>query len=412
MLMVCPYIARESSIGDFFMFMRRTIDSGKLTKNTILNKVSQITIFATYFNLSDSLIKHCIDTGELIVSPIRSDKHPTCGFKYDNKGKLKFKDFNGYFWGDCFDAVAYIMSNMYNTTYNVNDKHDFIKILRHITFTFKNIFYGEEQDINLIDGINTAIGNIKKSKPIIEYVTRQWNIDDKEYWKEHGITLSWLNTHFVFPVDQYYIDRKSNPYPKYFYDNNPKDPCYAYFLGKDRNNISNVKLYFPKRNKSSVKFITNCNHLEGIYNLELNHYDYIIITKSTKDRLAIGCIVNYFKIKYSIGVINIPHETYNLRQNEYDWLTGKLDSRYNLISLMDNDRTGKLEAIKLRQNFGIIPMLIPKKYNAKDFSDLVKTHKNVTFIKSIVDDTLTKLDAYVEKYKHLWDKTDSLSLPF
>ena len=114
----------------------RNINSSKLTKQTILDKISQISIFSTYLNLSNNIIQHCIDTGELICSPIREDIHPTCGFKYDNKGKLKFRDFSGFFWGDAFDVVAYIMSNIYNREYNIRNKEDFIKVLRHITFTF------------------------------------------------------------------------------------------------------------------------------------------------------------------------------------------------------------------------------------------------------------------------------------
>ena len=60
---------------------------------------------------------------------------------------------------------------------------------------------------------------------------------------------------------------------KYIYDK--KDPCYAYITGRDNKGIHDVKLYFPKRNKHYTKFITNYNHLEGIYNLERDDYDYI-----------------------------------------------------------------------------------------------------------------------------------------
>ena len=59
----------------------RNINSSKLTKQAILDKISQISIFSTYLNLSNNIIQHCIDTGELICSPIREDIHPTCGFK-------------------------------------------------------------------------------------------------------------------------------------------------------------------------------------------------------------------------------------------------------------------------------------------------------------------------------------------
>ena len=69
-----------------------------------------------------------------------------------------------------------------------------------------------------------------------------------------------------------------------------------------------------------------------------NNYDITVITKSTKDRLAIRCWWKANKSLYggvSIGLINIPHETYKLRQNEYDWLTSKLSATGRIISTND-----------------------------------------------------------------------------
>lgn len=397
--------------------MGRNINSTKLTKQLILNKVSQVTIFSTYLNLSDKLVQYCIDTGELICSPIRDDVHPTCGFKYDNKGKLKFRDFAGYFWGDVFDVVALIMGSIYNKSYNVSNKEDFIKILRHITFTFKDIFYGQEKDINLVNEINTAIVNIKHKKPIIELVVRNWNENDRLYWAKFGVSLQYLNLNFVYPVEQYYINRNVNPEPKYFYKDN--DPCYGYLLGQDRSGIYNIKLYFPNRDKSITRFITNCNHLEGIYNLDNDDYDIIIITKSTKDRMSIGANIKRMISLYggrdisNIGVINIPHETYKLRQNEFDWLNGKLNTNGKIVSLMDNDRTGKLEAIWLRNNYNIIPIIIPKGLNAKDFAELV-SRTDIDYLYVLVISAINYIKRYERKSNKItWDASEwGNTMPF
>lgn len=397
--------------------MGRNINSTKLTKQLILNKVSQVTIFSTYLNLSDKLVQYCIDTGELICSPIRDDVHPTCGFKYDNKGKLKFRDFAGYFWGDVFDVVALIMGSIYNKSYNVSNKEDFIKILRHITFTFKDIFYGQEKDINLVNEINTAIVNIKHKKPIIELVVRNWNENDRLYWAKFGVPLQYLNLNFVYPVEQYYINRNVNPEPKYFYKNN--DPCYGYLLGQDRSGIYNIKLYFPNRDKSITRFITNCNHLEGIYNLDKDDYDIIIITKSTKDRMSIGANIKRMISLYggkdisNIGIINVPHETYRLRQNEFDWLNSKLNVDGKIVSLMDNDKTGKIEAIWLRNNYNIIPIIIPKGLNAKDFAELAsKTDINDLYV--LIISAINYINSYERKdNKIAWDASEwGNTMPF
>ena len=148
------------------------IKSTKLTKQYILSKVSQVTIFATYLNLSNSIIQQCIDNRTLIVSPLREDIHPTCGFMYDNRGKLKFKDFAGYFWGDCFDLVALVMSNIYKKEYDISKKEDFVKVLKHITFTFKDIFYGKEKDITLDQEMHTLaeISSFQKKSPNVSNI--------------------------------------------------------------------------------------------------------------------------------------------------------------------------------------------------------------------------------------------------
>lgn len=396
--------------------MGRNINSSKLTKQLILSKVSQVTIFSTYLNLSDKIVQYCIDTGELICSPIRDDVHPTCGFRYDNKGKLKFRDFAGYFWGDCFDIVALIMGGIYNKQYDISNREDFVKVLRHITFTFKDIFYGQEKDINLINEINTGIVAIKHKKPNIELVVRNWNEYDKEYWGKFGVPLQYLNINFIYPVEQYYINRKINPEPKYFY--NANDPCYGYCLGQDRSGVYNIKLYFPNRNKTVTRFITNCNYLEGIYNLDKTDYDIIVITKSTKDRVSLGAAILrinslYGGVDKKVGVINIPHETYKLRQNEFDWLKGKLSDRGKIVSLMDNDSTGKHEAIWLRNNYQITPLLIPVIYGAKDFAELVSKHKFDEVV-NLIKQTINYISNYERKNNKLtWDTTEwSNNLPY
>lgn len=397
--------------------MGRGVDSTtKLNKQYILSKVSQISIFSAYLNLSDALVQHCIDTGELITSPLRDDCHPTCGFRYDNKGKLKFKDFAGYFWGDCFDLVALIMNNMYNTKIDISKKQDFIKVLRHITYTFKDIFYGKEKDINLINDINVAISSIKNTKAKIELVVRDWNKYDIEYWSKMNVPISFLNLNFIHPVEQYYINRNVNPEPKYFYSIN--DPCYGYILGKDRNGAYNIKLYFPKRDKTHTKFITNCNHLEGIYNLDRNDYDIIVLTKSTKDRICIGANIKHFISLYgglntiNIGVINIPHETYKLRQTEYDWLSSKLTENGIIISLMDNDEVGKNEAAWLQYTFKILPILIPKRYKSKDFAELIVAYDKIDVYNLIIK-CLNYINNYVRKRnKLIRNKEESDIAPF
>ncbi len=374
--------------------MGRNINTENVNKNFVLNKVSQVTIFATYFNISPETIQYCIDSGNFICSPIREDIHPSFGFKYDNRGRLKGKDFAGYFWGDCFDAAAFVISRLENKKINIANKGDFIYVLKHIMITHRQIFYGGEQDETLTNSIKLSIDRIRKKKPNIELVVRDWNKYDEDYWQQFGVSLPYLNRHFVYPVEQYYIERNINPEPKYYYD--IKDPCYAYLLGHKKGFLPSIKLYFPNRPHGSTRFITNCNHLEGIYNLYYNDYDYIVLTKSTKDRLSLGCTWDSLSLGYSkqplkVGFINIPHETYRLREFEYTWMISKLNFDGKLISLMDNDRVGLEEAWWLRNKYNIQSIIIPKELGAKDFAEL-RSKYDITQLTNFIKQTLEFLN--------------------
>lgn len=397
--------------------MRRTINNSNLTKEFILSKISQVSIFSVYTGIDVDVIEDCINTGKFISSPFREDLHPSFGFRYNNKGKLKGKDFAGYFHGDCFDAAAYVLSEVVHQNIDISNKGWFIFVLRHIAYTFRHIIYGKDKDPNIEITINEGIKAVKSHKPIIEIVPRVWDDADKRYWNSFGISLNYLNTEFVYPVDQYYINRKINPEPKYYYDINRKDPCYAYILGKDSNNIYNIKLYFPKRQKGTVRFITNSNIIEGIITMSRDKYDYIVITKSTKDRISLKQFIDSIQLihplrgieyKIQIGVVNIPHESYKLRQIEYDWLKSKCPNGL-IISLMDNDSAGCREAIWLKQSYNIIPFIIPKKYEVKDFAEL-RSKYSINTIKDIINNTFKYIIENYENIEPEWDKEEDNTL--
>ena len=397
--------------------MRRTINNSNLTKEFILSKISQVSIFSVYTGIDVDVIEDCINTGKFISSPFREDLHPSFGFRYNNKGKLKGKDFAGYFHGDCFDAAAYVLSEVVHQNIDISNKGWFIFVLRHIAYTFRHIIYGKDKDPNIEITINEGIKAVKSHKPIIEIVPRVWDDADKRYWNSFGISLNYLNTEFVYPVDQYYINRKINPEPKYYYDINRKDPCYAYILGKDSNNIYNIKLYFPKRQKGTVRFITNSNIIEGIITMSRDKYDYIVITKSTKDRISLKQFIDSIQLihplrgieyKIQIGVVNIPHESYKLRQIEYDWLKSKCPNGL-IISLMDNDSAGCREAIWLKQSYNIIPFIIPKKYEVKDFAEL-RNKYSINTIKDIINNTFKYIIENYENIEPEWDKEEDNTL--
>lgn len=398
--------------------MRRTVTNGNLTKEFILSKISQVSIFSAYTGVDTEVIENCIETGEFISSPFRVDEHPSFGFRYDNRGKLKAKDFAGYFHGDCFDAAALVISEIIHKNVDISNKGWFIFVLKHIAYTFRNIIYGKDKDENIEGIIAEGVNAARNRKPIIEFVPRQWNNYDKNYWGKFHVPISYLNTNFVYPVDYFYINRKVNPEPKYYYENDRKDVCYAYMLGQDKRGVYNIKLYFPNRKHGTVRFITNSNCLEGLLNLELSEYDSIIITKSTKDRISLRAYLDAIDLSISyggtvlrtIGLVNIPHESYKLKQNEYDWLRAKCPNGL-ILSLMDNDNTGYREAIWLRNNYNIIPLCIPREYEVKDFAEL-RSKYSIETIKELINLSYNYIaDNYAEN-EFSWDTGESYSVPF
>ena len=402
--------------------MIRNVNTAKLTKTYIESKISQELIVSKYLDIPIEVVKECIDKNILITSVFRdTDDNGSMGIQYNVKGRLKVRDFGGFgFFGDVYDVVGYVLSLIYKRKIEPNNKQDFYFILKHIANTFSNIINGNEVDENITTEIRDAISVSKKRRPIIEIVPRSWNKDDKEYWNSLGVNLGYLNTHFVIPVEQYYIDRGVNTEPKYYYKQ--KDPCYAYMLGQNRAGIHFIKLYFPKRNRTTeLKFITNCNVLEGLLNLELNNYDYILITKSSKDRLSIGCHLDSIpfyggaRAKLNIGIVNLPCEGYHLNEKEYSWLTNKLAPNGKLISLLDFDYTGRCGAKYMYDNYNIPYLFITRgefglpNYGSKDFAELHDKY-TINEINQFINETVS----YVKlRFNNVSDSSSKFSdLPY
>ena len=378
--------------------MKRNIYTTNLTKDYIESKISQEAIVSKYLDIPIEIVKDCIEHNHLIQSVFRDDDfNKSMGIQYNAKGRLKVRDFGGWgFFEDVYGVVAYVLSIAYERKIETNNKQDFYFVLKHIAYTFSDIIDGKEVDPNLQPLIANAIAKGKSKKAIIDIAPRSWNKYDKDIWGRWGISLGYLNSHFVIPVEQYYINRTVDTEPKYYYKQ--KDPCYAYMLGTNRQGIRLIKLYFPRRNRrTELKFITNCNVLEGLLNLELDNYDYILITKSTKDRLSIGNHLMLHPLygganKLNIGVINLPSENYKLTQKEYDWLANKLADDGMILSLLDFDQTGRAGAKYLEEEYGIPYLFITRgefglpNFECKDFADLHDKF-NINQINNFIEDT-------------------------
>lgn len=397
--------------------MQRSVSTSNLTKAYIESKVSQELIISKYLNIPLDVVKDCITHNHLISSVFRDDDvNKSMGIQYNNKGRLKVRDFGGFgFFDDVYGVVAYVLGFIYNRKINTNNKQDFYFVLKHIAKTFSDLIDGKEVDPDVIANIDRVQSELRTRKAKIDIAFRSWNKDDSTLWKTYGIDLNYLNTHFVYAVDNYWINKDYvNSVPDYYYHKN--DPCYAYFIGRN-DKIGEVywKLYFPLRDRKKFsKFITNCNAIEGWYNLENIKYDYIIITKSSKDRLSIG----NFLLRHSlyggsgqvlnVGIVNLPSEVYKLHKEEYNILLDRVKDYHNIYSLLDFDATGRIGAKYLKDTYGINYLFITRgelglpNYQSKDFSELF-SHYSETEINEFVKQTLTYINI---KYGNIIEESE------
>lgn len=351
-----------------------------LNKDYILSKITSEQIFEYYLQIK-------VQTNILYKAPpvIRvGDNNPTCSFYYSYNGKLRFQDFAGYFHGDCFDVVGYILK------VNSNDKKGFSVILDQIARDFRLHKYSNKYLISTGNTIDVREVAKVKVKPLIEFQPRSWNRDDATFWLAGNISSKLLQYGRVFPCQYVWLNNNL------IYNFNPKDPAYAYYFAQNE-----IKIYFPKREE--YRFLGNTSYIQGLDILKPDEIG--VITKSYKDVLSLK--------SFGIQAIAPSSET-NLIKKE-DWL--KIKNYCNhWFSLLDYDRTGIKMAIKLKNLYNVTPLFF---YNYKPInkgykftgSSLIKEFEAFTNVKDFYDyvkffgkdNTLQLIDKVKNKYEDLFN---------
>ena len=299
-----------------------------LTKPYILSQITQEQIFEYYLGIK-------VETEVLLTTPsiIRpKDSNPTFSFKYSDNGKLRARDWAGYFWGDCFDLVAYILR------LKADDKKSFNIILDQIARDFRLHKYSSNIKLetgNAFDAREIRKGS--KTKVLIEFQPRGWNKNiDGKFWLAGNIGTKLLDIGRVYPCEYVWINSNVN------YRFHPKDPAYAYYFTP-----SDIKIYFPAR--KAYRFLTNTNYLQGIDLLQPAEFG--IITKSYKDVLSLK--------SFGIQAVAPSSETVPITVEQWHKLKYTCP---HWFTLMDFDRTGILMTRKLRNLYGTRPLFFSK-YN-------------------------------------------------
>lgn len=296
----------------------------EINKEFILSQISEEEIFSYYgVPVVDCMFR----------SILRPDNNPTCSFYRSPRNfKLYLRDWNGDFWGDCFDLVMRL--------YGVS----FYKALRIIAKDF-GIIKANTNEKRIPAPVNVDI----KVKEVadIKVSRRSWNKYDADYWKQFGIKKKSLEHFKVAPVQWVWLNGKI----VYGY-NNPQEVAYCYHFGN-----YNYKIYYPTRSKA--RFLHNdADILQGYEQLPSTG-EALVITKSYKD------VIKFFEF----DILSVAPQSETMLPS--DEIINEFKERFNnVFALYDNDRTGIRSLIKYRQK-GIVPLLFPKNL-PKDFTDFYK----------------------------------------
>jgi hypothetical protein len=346
----------------------------KLSRNYILENLSQEDILARYLNLSVSEVSDCLENGKLITSPLRSDRTPTFGFYRDNSGRVRGNDFAGYFHGDCFDVVGY------QHHLDADDKVEFAIIMDIVAKDFSLWYYAPEYSTADFTKKSAELRN----KFLMQYSDKEYtriDIPQERTWV-YSDSLFWTTKYRLeeahlkyYDVHLPYVVRLNN---KVIYTYNPKDPCYAYFLGYENEKTSTGvlqvpiwKLYFPYR--TNFRFITNGKKMQGLR--QVHEAPFGLLTKALKDTMCLK--------RFSVPSCSVAGETIEPTPEQIKYLYSKWPVIY---SLMDFDYAGIRMAQILKRKYGIKPLFFTNgRYNtldfeSKDFSDFTETYSHSTVL--------------------------------
>lgn len=386
------------------------LETNKL-KNYILENVDQIHVVSVFLGISEEEVRYCLKKrSNKTRNPLRTDNDPSLGmmWKKDNdtgKFKIRLKDFADIDYnGDIFDLVSW------TTPLKPSNPKEFIQICSRIINCGKQ----QQDKITPIDKHPTKIVVTKKNSTI-KIQPRAWNGYDARVWKTWGLDINDLIQERVHMIDYAWINSDT-----FNYQYNPKDPCYAYELGKDPicNNML-YQLYFPlrsKKMKKHSKFITN-NPYSLMDFSTFRKANVLILVKSKKDKMVIKKLLtllittysHYFSKEMSEFVLNT---TFDLKtvSSEVPSITETqariLQKNYSFIFIYtDFDRAGVQTAARYKREYGFHPLFLTNgkygteiDFGAKDISDIRANFG--------LDSSLTTLITAIEYIKDIIESSD------
>tara|TARA_R110002153_G_scaffold38297_10_gene111349 strand:+ start:2594 stop:3586 length:993 start_codon:yes stop_codon:yes gene_type:complete len=293
-----------------------------ILKDDVLNKVEPIDIFQKY-------ISEPIKLNKPIKSPLREEKHASFCIYINENGDMAYKDFAGT-QGSCFDLVM----NMFGLS--------FFEAVQKVAQDF---FIDDNQVKKIYTPIKPSyISKVKKKhssisedKIMFQIEERSWAKIDDYYWQEYKICKQTLKEYNVIP-----ISKVTNLIKNYTIDEYECNIIYAYSYGNNRYKfyrplLDGSKRYFGNTKKEDIF------GLQQIKDCVVQPKEIIAICAGQKDVLSLWD-------NAGIRGVSLNSETSNLTPSQYSDIRSLCN---HLVTIYDNDETGRAMSIKLYEDFAI-----------------------------------------------------------
>lgn len=293
----------------------------------ILSSINQEQLFLHYLGILPN-------ASGRFYSPFRHDRNPGCRFEW-HSGILYLVE-NTMYKGKLYWSIFDCMQERFGMT--------FYQAIDTIVNDYNITNNSEKQ----------YISKTKKQKPTIRFTFKPWQ-DDNLFFLPNEV----LQREYVYLVEDYWIGRDGS-----FKKNAIHDPKQTTVVAYHFPDSDHVKLYFPQ--ETEMKWYSNCDIYDIFGKYKLNYYnskyDYLVITKSQKDRL----ILDY---KFNIPSIAVQNEGCNIPEEIIDEIRELFP---NIYIIFDNDETGNKMADKLCQQYEFNKLILPQGKDSYEFYKLIK----------------------------------------
>lgn len=304
------------------MYDKEKAKLSDITLDWILSRVTEYDIYAHYLGQ--------FKVGMIYNSPFRKDKNPSFGIFYSKRTKqLLFKDHGT---GDCGNVIKFV--SLYTGITNYNDI--LLDIVDKLKITSNTKLVSSKQ-------------YIASTETVIGIVRQDFTAEDINYWSQFNICINTLKKFNVNSI-KYYL---CNGIVKGIYKK--ENPMYAYKV------YNNFKIYRPLADKYT-KWRNNLGQydIQGFKQLPKTD-NLLIITKSLKDVMCL--------YEMGISAISPASESTFIPDDVLDNLKKRFK---HILICFDRDTAGIKYLRKISFKTGLKPLLVHKKWKAKDISDAIK----------------------------------------